>query len=253
MNRLIKYVATVLALCFAAFAALHAQEKDQPYYNTHSSEILPDAQAAFAAGRYERAVELCGWYYVWWGDTKADALRKKAEQCAKLTAEISGLLAAKEVTQAQSKAESVLALNPDDEWAKDVIAQIWVDLGLPSGKWWKKANETGFYKYDEAVSRYGDRLPGRDDFEELIKYCQWTWTDKGYRVTGPSGESIDLPAEGLAESGGTVRNVGFFGRYWSSSPVKTDGGWYLNFNSSGLGTGIGPRGNEYSVRLVRTK
>ena len=58
-----------------------AQEKTQSYYNTHESEILPDAKAAFQRGEYERTIELCKWHYIILGDHKADNLRQQAEKC----------------------------------------------------------------------------------------------------------------------------------------------------------------------------
>ena len=53
----------------------------------------------------------------------------------------------------------------------------YVDLGLPSGTKWKSANETGgyngFYTFDEAVSTFGDKLPTKEQFEELKNNCTW--------------------------------------------------------------------------------
>ena len=37
--------------------------------------------------------------------------------------------------------------------------QGYVDLGLPSGILWKANNESGFYDYDSAVNKYGNKLP----------------------------------------------------------------------------------------------
>ena len=39
----------------------------------------------------------------------------------------------------------------------------YVDLGLPSGTLWKDKNEEGgFYTYDQAVSKFGNKLPTKD-------------------------------------------------------------------------------------------
>ena len=82
-------------------------------------------------------------------------------------------------------------------------AQNYVDLGLPSGTKWKATNEKNaadaeydFFTYDEAVSQFGDRLPTKDQCEELSAECQWSWTGNGYKVTGPNGNFITLPAAG---------------------------------------------------------
>jgi len=104
----------------------------------------------------------------------------------------------------------------------------WVDLGLPSGTLWKEKNEEGgFYTYDRAKSKFGDKLPTRWQFEELKNSCQWTWTGKGYKVVGPNGKSIFLPASGVRYCEGEVSLVGSYGYYLSSE----DHLWYLCFNS----------------------
>lgn len=122
----------------------------------------------------------------------------------------------------------------------------YVDLGLPSGTKWKSANEKGgFLTYDEAISKYGDKLPTREQWEELKGMCTWTWTGKGYRVTGDNGKSISLPAAGERNCSGSVFNVGSCGYYWSSSS-----GIYLFF-TSGVYIGEGLSCFGYSVRLVQ--
>ena len=126
----------------------------------------------------------------------------------------------------------------------------YVDLGLPSGTLWKDKNEGGFYKYEQALTRFGENLPSKDDFEELKNACQWSWTGGGYRVTGPSGESIYLPASGWRFSGDVYR-VGSSGYYWSSTPYSSDYAWYLLFNSSGVFMYTDSRSLGYSVRLVQ--
>ena len=53
--------------------------------------------------------------------------------------------------------------------------------------------------YDEAMERYGNMLPTKEQFEELKTKCQWTWTGSECRVTGPNGSFIVLPAEGYSK------------------------------------------------------
>ena len=110
----------------------------------------------------------------------------------------------------------------------------YIDLGLPSGTVWKNANEGGdnvLYTHDEAVSRFGNQLPTKQELEELKNKCTWTWTGNGYKVTGPSGNSIVLPAAGLCDGYGDVDYVGMGGIYWSSTPGGSDGAWTLEFDS----------------------
>ena len=127
-------------------------------------------------------------------------------------------------------------------------------LGLPSGTKWKNFNATGFYTYDEAVSKFGNRLPTKEQWEEIKAECQWTWNGSGYKVTGPNGNSIVLPASGFRNGDGSVDDVGSYGFYWSSTPKDSDGAWYLGFRSNDFyrvndyGTG---RYCGQSVRPVR--
>ena len=63
------------------------------------------------------------------------------------------------------------------------------------------------------------RMPTLNEQQELLNKCTWSWTTKdgvdGYKVTGPNGNSIFLPAAGQRDG----RKVGFreWGDCWSSS------------------------------------
>ena len=134
----------------------------------------------------------------------------------------------------------------------------YVDLGLSSGTKWKTANEENaadaeydFYTYDEAIAAFGDKLPTKEQWEELKGECQWTWTDSGYEVTGPNGNSISLPAAGWRNCNGSVNYVGYYGYYWSSTPKESEYAWNLNFNSGGRLVGNYFRCFGLSVRLVQ--
>lgn len=122
----------------------------------------------------------------------------------------------------------------------------YVDLGLPSGTYWKETNESGFYNYDNA-----NKLPTKEQLEELKNECEWTWTGKGYKVTGPNGNSIFLPAAGLLDCNGTVHSVGTRGCYWSSTPNDSDDAWGLYFQSSGVRMDNYNRCWGQSVRFVQ--
>lgn len=131
----------------------------------------------------------------------------------------------------------------------------YTDLGLPSGTIWKNFNATGFYTYDEAVSQFGNRLPSKAQWEELKAECQWSWTGSGYKVTGPNGNSIVLPAAGerdCEEYSGNVYFVGSYGNYWSSTPEGSSvRAWYLYFRSDRVNISHVGRCYGYSVRLVQ--
>jgi hypothetical protein len=136
--------------------------------------------------------------------------------------------------------------------AAELRAQGFVDLGLPSGTLWKDKNEEGgFYTYEQAKSKYGDKLPTKDQFEELKNKCQWSWNGSGYKVIGPNGNSIVLPASGFRGCGGNVNLVGSLCYYWSSTPGGSDRAWNLRFDSGGVGMYSFKRCNGSSVRLVQ--
>ena len=100
---------------------------------------------------------------------------------------------------------------PQQQSIEPVLPSIpdgYVDLGLPSGTLWKDKNESGFYSYDQAVSQFGSSLPSQGQWEELRSLCGWTWTGNGYKVIGPSGASIVLPAAGFRYCNETVHDIG---------------------------------------------
>lgn len=137
---------------------------------------------------------------------------------------------------------------------QELLSQGLVDLGLPSGTLWKNANEGGDYArytYNEAVSRFGNKLPTKQQLEELKNKCTWTRTGNGYKVTGPSGESITLPAAGYRDCDGDVIYVGMRGLYWSSTPYDSDDAWRLYFDSSEVNMSNNTRCGGRSVRLVQ--
>ena len=86
---------------------------------------------------------------------------------------------------------------------------------------------SGNRQYDAARSNWGGswRLPTKSELEELKNKCKWTWTTqgghKGYKVTGPNGNSIFLPAAGWRD-GTSTDYVGVGGGYWGSTPYGSD-------------------------------
>ena len=110
---------------------------------------------------------------------------------------------------------------------------------------------------DVATVKWGGnwRMPTRAEQDELRNSCTWTWTTlngvKGYRVTGPNGNSIFLPAAGCRYGAG-VNGQGSGGSYWSSSLNSSYGyGAYgLSFGSSGYDWGSIYRFYGHSVRPV---
>ena len=156
--------------------------------------------------------------------------------------------------EAERKAEAQRKAREEAERKAELARLGFVDLGLPSGTLWKNSNEGGDYTrytYDEAVRKFGNKLPTKQQLEELENKCTWTWIGSGYKVTGPNGESITLPAAGIRYCDGDVDNVGTRGHYWSFAPYDSDGAWYLYFNSSGVYMYGHYRCSRLSVRLVQ--
>lgn len=82
-------------------------------------------------------------------------------------------------------------------------------------------NKTELDLSDDAASVNWDKswcMPNLNQIKELVEKCTWAWTTSnsvnGYRVTGPNGNSIFLPAAGYRDSD-KVYCVGSHGYYWS--------------------------------------
>ena len=116
---------------------------------------------------------------------------------------------------------------------------------------------SGNATYDVARSNWGGswRLPTKAEMEELKDKCTWTWTSqsgvKGYKVTGPNGNSIFLPAAGFSY-GSSRYSVGEGGFYWSSTPDESvaSNACVLHFYGGGHDEGWGLRNYGYTVRPV---
>ena len=132
----------------------------------------------------------------------------------------------------------------------------YIDVGLPSGTLWKESNEGGdyaYYTFDEAINKFGNKLPTKQQLEELISKCTWRWTGSGYKVIGPNGNSIYLPAAGSRDyDSDNVSSVGTNANYWSSTLYSSDSAWDLLLCATwGTSMGYNYRDFGFSVRLVR--
>ena len=110
---------------------------------------------------------------------------------------------------------------------------------------------------DTARDNWGGtwRLPTKKEMEELVDKCTWQWTTQigvnGYKVIGPNGNSIFLPAAGYCHWSSHY-GVGEGGDYWCSTPYKSLGyyAYYLGFGSGGHLVTWGNRYYGYTVRPV---
>ena len=110
---------------------------------------------------------------------------------------------------------------------------------------------------DVATVKWGGtwRMPTLSEQQELHNNCTWEWTTlngiNGYRVTGPNGNSIFLPAAG-GRDGTEVRRQGSSGYYWPSSldSSNSSNAWYQLFYSNGYSWGRYGRYFGHTVRPV---
>ena len=117
---------------------------------------------------------------------------------------------------------------------------------------------------DAARANWGGswRMPTETEYRELKDNCTWTWTTqnghKGYKVTGPNGNSIFLPAAGYRGLVDALDDDGEAGSYWSSTPLN-GGYWssgssycvaYLSFSEDYRNMCWSGWANELSVRPV---
>ena len=131
-------------------------------------------------------------------------------------------------------------------------------------------------EYDMARANWGEpwRLPSKEEFQELIDRCEWTWISKeacsGYLVTSKvNGNSIFLPAAGYkwwdwfpeleSEEDFTpwLEEFCTTGNYWSST--KSSPGWGLDraialyFDASEIYNDHADSFRGFSVRPVRNQ
>ena len=98
-------------------------------------------------------------------------------------------------------------------------------------EWWiEKKNGTYVLtsRHDAARAHWGGawRMPTKDEFDNLLSKCDWTWTTRngknGYVVRGRgnyASKSIFLPAVDHGNRT-SLNNAGSLGYYWSSVPYS---------------------------------
>ena len=100
---------------------------------------------------------------------------------------------------------------------------------------WYKGSDTILSKYcevdnklildyeDDPARRFGWRTPTVKEINELLSRCKWKWVKHksvyGYKVTGPNGNSIFLPASGSWVNG-KMTHLGEGAWYWSNECAK---------------------------------
>ncbi len=134
------------------------------------------------------------------------------------------------------------------------------EYDISNSKTWDKSlgDISGNVQYDAARANWGGtwRLPTKNECQELVDRCTWSWTSQGghdgYRVTSKTnGNSIFLPAAGFRD-GMSHDYGGEFGYSWSSTPHEssTQSAYSLSFDSSNPNVDWGYRFYGRSVRPV---
>lgn len=117
---------------------------------------------------------------------------------------------------------------------------------------------SGDSSYDAARANWGGswRMPTEAEMEELLDECTWTLLTSqsgvnGYKVTGPNGNSIFLPAAGNREYS-SLNYVGERGYYWTSTPIEFGGddSRSLYFYKSRIQMSFDERNNMLTIRPV---
>lgn len=121
----------------------------------------------------------------------------------------------------------------------------------------KITNIGGNIQYDIARKNWKGtwRLPTQDEFQELKDKCQWQWTNqdghRGYKIIGPNGKSIFLPAAGhYANNSNTISADGLYGYYWTQNGTKYGNAGSLCFTEEFPIIGESKRYDGMSVRPV---
>ncbi len=111
---------------------------------------------------------------------------------------------------------------------------------------------------DAAQVHWGDkwRMPSKEEVDELTQQCSWIWTTRnnvnGYKVTGPNGNSIFLPAAGYKGSGPTYP-AGEDGLYWTNTIEKQHYSYLIVLHDDAPPTQAGSSGTRcfgFTIRPV---
>lgn len=133
----------------------------------------------------------------------------------------------------------------------------YIDLGLPSGTLWAAENETdngGYFTYDEAVAKFGDNLPTKADFEELLKHCRYRRKKRprGAEFTSKTnGLKLFLLPFGIRYGSGFIEGMKLFGGYWSATPYIQGRSYCFLFSSIACSICDDICSCERTVRLVK--
>jgi len=133
----------------------------------------------------------------------------------------------------------------------------YIDMGVPSGILWAESNVNGYFEFEEAIERFGNELPTKEEFEELLDCCYHRWDKerKGIEFLSKNGNTLFFPAIGDSCSDGpNINFAGQYGHYWSSTPFFDNVYSYdLYFSDCETFVDACDCNYDYAIRLVKRK
>ncbi len=104
-----------------------------------------------------------------------------------------------------------------------------------------------------AVWKGSWRLPTKKEVTELVNKCKWEWIKQngrpGYKVTGPNGKSIFLPAVGMRD-GSAAPGMGTKGVYATSAGASDAKASCIKFDADSKSVSSEERRIGFSIRPV---
>ena len=135
----------------------------------------------------------------------------------------------------------------------------YVDMGLPSGTLWASENEKGYFNFDEAVEKFGNNLPARWQFCELVENSNCYFdTDENAFVfkSNFNGNIVKFSTFGGYRISDRNEFIGVdkYYNYWSRTPhTNGEDAWHISVTNYGSvePTFLGNRQYGMSVRLCK--
>ena len=141
------------------------------------------------------------------------------------------------------------------------MKQKFIDLGLPSGNLWVTENEVAengqplYATFDEAVKQYGENLPTRDDWQELIDNVPHLWDKKrdGLLFVARNGKELFLPAMGYYSQFLEDCDMMDYGFYWSGNTYEhnSEFAYCTEFGKSFVEVSYNSCENGRTIRLIK--
>ena len=135
---------------------------------------------------------------------------------------------AQEFLKKKNEVEKIVDLGLSVKWSNCNLG-ILEDNIFGTGFSFKEINSNDLIEKD-----FGEnwRLPTKEEFEELLNKCSWEWENNGYKITGPNGNNMFLPATGYYYDGKLDLRNKICG-YWTSTFCSYGGLYACSIDSDG--------------------